>query len=431
MDVLSPNFVSYVLDSSLLSLTGVWITYYLMSHVFEHRHAPFVWWAYFVVKGTVSSVIMIVLELGAEPWLKDVEAIELSVTSVLSLLVMFYTWKGDYVEVALCAVASDTFAAVTTFLCRMLVNSLMGYPQSRGWVTPFGLTTILETTIRILVCLALSRQLAAVLRLVKRMAMRHHLVASFIVAGFITYCSLATFCIPVFYANITMQLAYMQWPLLLVVLGAGIFTLTRARDMSRRDQVLDECMRLAQAYDTTVREQLATLNADRVAIEGNERSLARLREGEADEVIARRIRLLERTYRRLSSGSYCDQPALDAVLSAGAQRLRQAGVRCEVTVAGLPSRGVDPAMAALTMLNVAGETAERVGLKGMEHPVVDLRVRGLGEQVLLRMEVPASWGQLNARRSLCTLCREGEELIMERRRGESTVVLMLTSEEAP
>ena len=100
MDVLSPHFASYVLDSSFLSLTGVWITYYLMSRVFERRHAPFVWWAYFVVKGTVSSGIMIALELGAEPWLKDVEAIVLSVTSVLSLLVMFYTWKGDYVEVA-------------------------------------------------------------------------------------------------------------------------------------------------------------------------------------------------------------------------------------------------------------------------------------------------------------------------------------------
>ncbi len=429
MDVLSPNFVSYVLDSSLLSLTGVWITYYLMSHVFEHRHAPFVWWAYFVVKGTVSSVIMIVLELGAEPWLKDVEAIELSVTSVLSLLVMFYTWKGDYVEVALCAVASDTFAAVTTFLCRMLVNSLMGYPQSRGWVTPFGLTTILETTIRILVYLALSRQLAAVLRLVKRMAMRHHLVASCIVACFIVY-SVTSFYIPVFYMNMNVQLAFMQWPLLFVVLGAGIFTLTRARDMSRRDQVLDACMQLAKEYDTTVREQLATLNADRIAIEGNEQSLARLREGEADEVIARRIRLLERTYRRLSAGNYCNQPALDAVLSAGAQRLRQAGVRCEITVAGLPSQGVDPAMAALALLNVAGETVERIGHEGTGNPVVDLRVRGLGEQVLLRMEVPVSWGPLGVRRSLSTLYREGEELIMERRRGESNVVLMLTSEEA-
>jgi hypothetical protein len=298
-----------------------------MSRVFERRHAPFVWWAYFVVKGTVSSGIMIALELGAEPWLKDVEAIELSITSILSLLVMFYTWKGDYVEVALCAVASDTFAALTTFLCRLLVNYLMGYPQSRGWVTPFGLTTILETTIRILVCLALSRPLAAVLRLVKRMAMRHHLVASCIVAWFITYCSLATSFIPVFYANINMQLAYMQWPLLLVVLGAGIFTLTRARDMSRRDQVLDECMRLAQEYDTTVREQLATLNADRVAIEGHEQSLARLRKGEADETLARRIRLLERTYRRLSVGNYCAQPALDAVLTSCATRLRERGVR--------------------------------------------------------------------------------------------------------
>ena len=66
-----------------------------------------------------------------------------------------------------------------------------------------------------------------------------------------------------------------------------------------------------------------------------------------------RIRLLERTYRRLSAGNYCNQPALDAVLSAGAQRLRHAGVRCEVTVAGLPSRGVDPAMAALAMMPLA------------------------------------------------------------------------------
>ena len=428
MDVLSAGFASHLLSYLVLSLTGVWITYYLMSRVFERRHAPFVWWAYFVVKNTVSGLIIIALELGAEPWLKDVEAIELSVTSVLSLLVMFYTWKGDYVEVAFCAVASDTFAAVTTIICRLLANTLAGYPPNRGWVTPFDLMTILEVTIRVLTCLVLSRSLAAVLRFVRRVAMRHHLLASCVVAGFIVY-SVGSFYIPVFYANMNIQLAYMQWPLLLVVLGAGFVTLRRARDMSRRDQVLDECMQLAQEYDTTVREQLATLNADRIAIEGHERSLTRLREGEADESLAMRIRLLERTYRRLSAGNYCNQPALDAVLSAGAQRLRQAGVRCEVTVAGLPSQGVDPAMAALALLNVAGETVERMGHEGTGNPVVDLRVRGLGEQVLLRMEVPVSWGPLGVRRSLSTLYREGEELIMERRRGESNVVLMLTSEE--
>ena len=429
MSVLSIGFASYMLSYLLLSLTGVWITYYLMSRVFENRHAPVVWWAYFVVKNTVNGLTLIALELGAEPWLKDVEAIELSVTSVLSLLVMFYTWKGDYVEVAFCAVVSDTFAAVTTVMCRLLSNTLLGYPLSRGWITPFDLTTILEVMIRVLVCLALSRPLAAVLRFVRRLAMRHHLVASCIVAGFIVY-SVTSFYIPVFYMNMSVQLAFMQWPLLFVVLGAGLFTLRRARDMSRRDQVLDECMHLAQEYDTTVREQLATLNADRIAIEGHERSLTRLKEGEADDTLVERIRLLERTYQRLSAGNYCNQPALDAVLSAGAQRLRQAGVRCEITVAGLPSQGVDPAMAALALLNVAGETVERVGHEGTGNPVVDLRVRGLGEQVLLRMEVPVSWGPLGVRRSLSTLYREGEELIMERRRGESNVVLMLTSEEA-
>lgn len=440
MSALDYTWLAYTLNYLFMTLVGVWVTYFLMGRVFQRRHAPYLWWLYFAAKGFVYGFLLSGAELeGAAPY-QDLIALESSVTSILSLLVILYTWRGDYVEVALTAVVSDTLAATSAVLCRMLANVLMGYAPDRGWLYAPDLSTVLDVMLRVLTTMILQRYIVGLLHNVRRMSMRHHLAASCAVAAYLAFFA-AELTISSRYERVGGHLSYLEWILLPTMLGAALLVARRARDMSRREEALASCLRLARDYDRVVRAQLAEFNAGRFALEGHERSLARLREGTSDHDVVERIRELERTYRRLSAGNFCDQPALDAVLTAGVRRLREAGVRCEVTVAGLPSASVEPACAALAMLNVASEAAERQRGRGGgrdrgarpgendEGQVMELRVRGLGDRTPLHLDVPASWGRLGARRALSVLCREGEELVSERRRGSRTVVLMVTTEE--
>lgn len=427
MGISIDSYCYHIFNYLCLSLSGVWITYYLMSRVFARRHAPFVWWAYFVAKGLVHGALVCGVEIEGLAWLRDSLAVETSVTSILSLLVMFYTWKGDLVEVALCAVVADTFSGTAAVLAHMVANAAMGYPIQSGWKYNLDLFSVIDQVVRVTLALALQRPITGLLENVRQVAMRHHLIASCIVAAFLVLFAIES--VSPFFVPVDTHLTVVECVLLATLLVTGLLVARRARDMSRREEALASCLRLARDYDRVVRAQLAEFNAGRFALEGHERSLARLREGSSDRDVVERIRELERTYRRLSEGNFCDQPALDAVLTAGVRRLRGAGVRCEVTVAGLPSASVEPACAALAMLNVAGEAAERQRNRPDEDQVMELRVRGLGDQTLLHLDVPASWGRLGARRALSVLCREGEELVSERRRGSRTVVLMVTTEE--
>ena len=418
--------VTYALDLTLVGIVGVWVTYYLMCRVFPLKHSTLVWWCYFIVRGFVHGYLTGEVALNGNASFEPLVAIETSVSSILSLLLVLYMWEGDLVVVALCAVLSDTFAGTFAVFCRVLANILVGLPADRGWAFALDPATALDVVLRILIALALAKPITGLLRSVGRMAMRHHLLASYLVAAFIVY-TVVELCLNPNYKVLGFHYLFVDFLLWCILLGMGILTAWQAYDVSRRQKALDKCMSLVGDYDQRVRAHLATLEEYHTAFDGHERSLARLREAEGDADVARRIQSLEQTYRSLCEGNYCDQPALDAVLTSCARRLGAAGVRCDVTVAGLSTASASSAMMAFTMMGMVADAAERSRSKeGKEN--VELRVRGMGDRVLLHMDVPASWGRLRARRLLAPFCDDEVKLVSERRRGARTLVLVMMSE---
>ena len=79
---------------------------------------------------------------------------------------------------ALTAVVSDTFAAASAMLCRILANVLTGHVPDRGWLYMPDLSTVLDVTLVVLMTMALQRYIVGLLRNVRRTSMRHHLAAS-------------------------------------------------------------------------------------------------------------------------------------------------------------------------------------------------------------------------------------------------------------
>ena len=418
-----------VLTYAVLTIAGTSVTLYYLSKVFDRRHGPAVWLAYFAMKGYVDACVYWTMTYGHPGLvLYDFSGLWTSVTSVVSLFVIFYTFRGDYVQVALCAVASDLFASVLNPLCQTLGNLVSGVPYDTGYFDSPSLRTLLVCVV-LLLCLTrlFTAPLVGLLSYLSRVALRHRLIWSgVVIVGIATFTSVLN---EAARSGLTINHVGYNYPFMVFALALLCFLLVqRRRDVDRRRQTLEECLALARSYDRVVGEQLATLERDRAALEGHEISLRRIGDVADDRGLAQRVSGLERTYRRLRAGSYCTQPALDAVLISCAARLRAQGVEPIISVAGVPTGASVPTAMVLTLLNLALEAAERT--PSVEGSQLELRVRGVGGQLFLRLDVPARWGALGVRRFLAPHMRDRTGTVRERRHGDRTVALVITGTQA-
>ena len=133
---------------------------------------------------------------------------------------------------------------------------------------------------------------------------------------------------------------------------------------------------------------------------------------------------LREAYERLSSMSFCDRPALDAILVSSADRLRNLGIRPEFSVAGLVVNQSAAAPLVMSLLNLACGAAAQQEDAVVQDSEVGFRVRGHGESMLYRLDVPAAWGYLGVTRSLTAVPGFDSLLVQERVRDGRTIVLV-------
>lgn len=411
-----------MLNYVLIGIAGVTGTYVLMRAAFAPRRSPLLWYLYFAVKTTVDARLWCALNLSAPlGWVEGFQAAWLFGMGFVSLLVVYRSFAGDFVLVVLCATVCDLFAAICMSLATVVANMACGLPADAAYLNPFGLHSVLTAAGVVALVLCIRVPIGWVLRCICRVARRNRVAWG-----------VATLLLVSFFVSLTQRLSsYVSlnnhWPLIvpLATLVLAVVSLTlarRARDMRRREAMVRQCVELAGSYDHAVRTRLEGLERDLSALEGHDLTLRAL--GRCDGAASVEAAELQRVYRHLRAGAYCDLPALDAVLSACAQRLDRMGVRSVFTVAAVPVGKVAPATVALALLHLACEAAERAD--GTEEEVIDLRVRGLGDQVLFRLAVPATWGALWARRFLSAFDTLGAGLVRERVEGDRRVVLVVS-----
>ena len=413
-----PSMLNYL----VYNFYGVSITYWLVSGLFERRRSPLLWYAYFGLRSLIDSNLYWLTEQGeASPELTTFFIVWQLVHSFLSLVVIWQSWKGDYVLLAVCAVICDPLASEINTFSTLNANYFFGQAASTSYFVPIGLHTFMGGLFDLLVFMIIRMPLASLLRFACRFVLRHRLVWGIITVGIVV---LYTVVMQVTASAITIgsHIVYTA-PTLAFLLAAITLPLVRqSRIVARRSKLLADCLALSRSYDATIRAELASLERDRRALEGHEVTLRRLSEN-GDPALAERINELRVVYKKLSAGSYCDRPALDAVLVAGAKRLQEAGVEVKLTVAGVPMDAPVPVTAVLTLFNLANEAAERnVKRQGDD---IELRIRGIDGHVLLHLEVPLRWGALWAKRYLSVFSDGDEVLIRERKQGDRRVVLVL------
>ena len=413
---------SYVLNYFLFGIAGVAVTYSMLIGVFPFRRPPALMWSYFAGKAVVDAYLWYALAHGgAGTWVESFQAIWACVLGIVSLLVIYATFGGSLVTVGICAVFCDIFASMCTSIGLVVANFVFAQPMDSGYIRPFGLWTIVACSV-VAICALLARApMLRLLRWLQHAAQRNLWAWGTAVAGMIA-----------FTVGITLRLTRLVTidnhmtlihPLMFsVVVITLVLLLLRARDIARRERAVRECATLVATYNETVGEHRRAVESELSVLEGNGRVLGVLGSKEGDE--AREIRRLEQTYQRLRAGTYCDRPALDVVLTASAQRLQAMGVTPDFSVAGVAEGAVVSVTMVLSLLNLASEAAERTGVTPGD--IVELRVRGMGNQVVLRLSTPARWGKLWARRFLSFHDIDGTMVVREHTHGANTVVNVMS-----
>lgn len=414
------------LNVTLVSSLGMWANAHWMDQVFKRRHSLAAFWGYFLVKTCVTFLLQYEMALGDAPWAEVANALFVSVTAILTIAAVVYTWSGAFAQVFLCMFACDMTNPAIITACAYVLRALpFGLMATDEWhLVPLNLGTIILAGMFLTLHFALNRPIVSLLQIVKRMVMRHEFFWTLLTWGFVIVESVGTTMANInsnnFFVDLQCQVTLLLLCiLLLVVLG-------RTVRYSKRRQAVAACESLAREYDARVRDQLDELERGRAALAGHEQVLAAIGSSDAahaDGGVAEEVRELEREFRRLRAGSYCDMPALDAVLCAGAERLGAMGAHATLTVAGVDEGAPAPVTMVHSLLGLACDVADRQ--RSVEGDAVDLRVRKVGDELSLILEVPKRWGRLSARRHLVPLAHEKTILVRESVEGDRRQVLMV------
>ncbi len=416
--------LSNLLSYTFMTCAGVSVTWFNLSRVFERR-ASLPFWAYFVLKGFVDAYTWYCISQGYHAdFFYGFNNVWSHAMAVVSLFVVLFTFKGDYVQVGVCAAVSDLEAGLLVALTHTFGNLFTGNPVNTGFLEPFSPRTLVCALMMLVGAHLLREPLTWINRFLCRVVLRRRLLWGGAVVCFIAFYANSVNAVVNADLMVPSSFAYNLPFMLLALFVIALLLLRHRRDVKEREKVLASCVALTRSYDLMMYEQLEALERDRVALEGHERTLRELGEGAGDKAIAARVADLERSYLRLSAGSFCDQPALDAVLTSCAARLRGHGVKASFTVAGVRARETVPVAMVLTLLNLALEAAERAPRAGDSE--VELRIRSVGEQLFLRLDVPAAWGPLGVRRFLAPYTRDGASIAREHRWQDRRLVMVMT-----
>jgi len=412
------------LNYAVLSTLALYFDYYFINSVCElrHRYSPLIYWGYMISNSLVDGYLAYLTEYGDAGYdIGPMRAVWVYVTAIAAFCVICCVWKGDPVQVGVSAVMADLIASITSTLGLLSANLITGVDPWAGYVRPFSGHTILTACLMLAGFLVIRVSATSIMRTVARAVRRHRLVWAVVAILFVaTFSSVS----PIGYAELAPWFSIIPIMELLAASAFALVLLRKSRDVTRRDALMSQCLAAANSYETLVGEHLRSLERDLTALEGHEESLERLRAtqgGALDE----RVGKLREAYERLKAGSFGERPALDAVLMSGAERLRGMGVQPEFSVAGLAtSQPVDVPLV-MSLLNLAcAEAAQQDGI-AVEGAKVGLRLRGIGRGVLYRLDVPASWGWLGARRSLSALPEFETLLVKERVHDGRSVVLVV------
>ena len=381
--------VSVILTYCLMGLTGVTIGYFYLCDLFVPLRRLAIYLAFFSVRFLYDALVYYSpAALGRDFVPFELRTPLAYVWSIASFSCILLVFEGPKLELLAVSFFTNMVTSVETAAAMSIANLLFRGSIDAGYWVPFDAGVPLAIALSVAEGFLLRRPTAHLGRFVRIAARRS---GSLIVVGgvalFVAYIAFAM--------QIFVYLPFSDMSLVILVLSLmmlaqpAVSLYMGARELRANEALISEFDEMLAAYDAKARERLALLERDHELFADVSAALSRLEEERVTPEQRERIVRLEDSYRAMTEGTYCDSPALDAVLVSYGDRLRELGVDVSLSAVGERMEDLDTAFIALVLLDhVLLMARQATSAKGER---VVLRLRDAGKGVLYHLDIPASW----------------------------------------
>ena len=118
-------FIQYFLVWTITGIAGVINIVISFSACFDRRHSVIPLVIYFLAKNTAVSYLTAAFIYRPQlPWIDAAMVTVVSITAVLNLYVLWFTWKGDPIKIGIAGIFSDIISGMTMVIGASLMNML-------------------------------------------------------------------------------------------------------------------------------------------------------------------------------------------------------------------------------------------------------------------------------------------------------------------
>lgn len=436
-------FASVFLNSFCLLCGGIACAFICMETVFERKHAPYLFFAFFAAKMGLIAVsdAMTWFDVRTE-WLPTIGSAS-AVANAFAFFITYYCWKASLFKIGFAGFFADMVSALCMAPTLVAVNSVTGGEPLLSYIGEFGLDSLARPIIMVALFWMALRIAGPILRRLMAHEFKDERPLLFI------FCLYLAYVVSTQVSNIDEAYNAVLTPtyqLVFFVLPVAVLLVAARQHIARmRMQHLIRVRDLVAECDDALREQAAFLEQSRDVLDNMAARIERLEAGGARDDLARYLDRLREVCERLRFGTYSDNPALDVVLVAYEERFREQGLQVSYTVSPLANAGEQPALAAQALLEWAllactarkprtrgGERATDAKGQAKSAPGVELRAFRRANRLLFEAKVGGSsfgWAWV-LRKRLESHVPAGCSIVALERADERLVARMLVEERA-
>ena len=415
------DYASVFLNSMCLLAGGIACAYISMNTFFAKRHAPYLFFAYFVLKMfSVAAVdTMRWFSLG-DATANLIGEIVIAVFGVLVIAVTYYTWDGSLAKVGLMGMLTDFVAGFAMVGAVFVSNTAFGREpilEYAGYLHP---ATVVSGCLMVAFFLLLLQVVKPLGRSLVKYSFKHEgLVLCFI---FVNIVVSAVSRVSGFQDD---TLADFTGPFMMMLFCVPLvigFVALRLHEERKRQLYLARCRYLMSACDDAVRNQSLFLERSRDVLDGLAARIDRVENDAERKDLRRYLDGLQSICDSLRFGTYSDNPVLDTVLMRYEEKFKAMGAHITFRVSPLSTTGEQVAIAAQELL----EWAARLVSSADDVHEVQFRAFRRANRVFLELSTPrehpsVSYQSWRARRLL-----SGATLVSAKNEnGMATIRLML------
>ena len=334
------------------------------------------WGVYFGTRAVIRSLVSAASSAGLmTPAMEDINIVFVLVTSVANLVVLIYTWDGEPLKVAIFGVVCDLIMGIAMVIGISTTNLMCGREFSVDILTMRPLEAVIANVLIILISIILIRLLRPVIRWFRNVRLRHRKLLNVIIVLGIALFSSTNFTDTHGFDSTIIATCLVAC---LFLLPLVVYVMRTYRIQVNRQTILRQQSEMTSAYLLAADQQSGSIEAHRQLLEELKERIDRSEQHLRREELASYVAELRSYADTLRNGRYSSNFALDAVLTAYADRFDALGIDCELGSRMIAERDTKAAAISGVILNWAeGAISEDAGRHAEDtgHQQVDRTLR--------------------------------------------------------